>query len=178
MGPMISTTTHTALPNSELPYVLQRGEGVHHHFLDNLATIKVSASGGGALSAVEFVAPQGFGPPLHQHRDEDELIVVLDGEVEFRSGDVETVATTGATVHLPHGVPHSFQVLSSEARILSITASRTTTPVFAEMVAALGEPVTEPTVPSPMDIDPARVAAVSAAYGIDLLGPPPGPFTA
>lgn len=36
---------------------------------------------------------------LHCHRDEDELVVVLDGEVEFRSGDTEIVATTGACAY-------------------------------------------------------------------------------
>ncbi len=171
-----STSTTTTLPDPAAPYVLQRDEGVHHHFLDNLATTKVSAAAGGSMSAVEFVAPHGFGPPLHQHHDEDEMMVLLDGEVVYRSGDIETVARPGATIHLPSGVPHTFQVLSETARMVSITASRAVTPVFAEMVAALGEAVAEPTLPAPMDIDPAYVAEVCAAHGIEILGPPPGPL--
>ena len=164
------------LPDASRPYVLQRDEGIHHHFLDNLATTKITSNDGGSLSAVEFVAPKGFGPPLHQHDDEDEMMVILEGEIEFRSGDIATVGTAGATVHLPHGVPHTFQVLSAEARMISITASRTKAPVFAEMVAALGEPVEHPSVPAPMDIDPVEVAAVCGAHGIEVLGPPPAPL--
>lgn len=53
--------------------VLAQGEGRHLHFLNNLATIKVSPGSDGSMSAVEFLAPKGFGPPLHCHRDEDEL---------------------------------------------------------------------------------------------------------
>lgn len=171
-----AAASERALPDPSRPYVLQRDEGVHHHFLDNLATTKIGGTAGGAMSAVEFVAPKGFGPPLHQHDDEDEMMVILDGEIVFRSGDIETVAQPGATVHLPHGVPHTFQVLSDTARMVSITASRTTPPKFAEMVAALGDHTDEPVLPAPMDIDPVEVAAVCAAHGIEVLGPPPAPL--
>ncbi len=166
------TTTET----TTVPYVLQRDEGAHHHFLDNLATTKVAGGADGTLSAVEFVAPHGFGPPLHRHDDEDEIIVVLDGEVAFRSGELETVATAGATAFLPRCVPHTFQVLSDTARILSITGSATGAPRFDAMVEALGEPVDEPTLPDPMDIDPGHVAEVCARHGIEILGPPPAPL--
>jgi uncharacterized cupin superfamily protein len=67
------------------------------HALDNLVTFKATAGESGALTAVEFLAPRGFGPPLHCHRDEDELVVVLEGEVAFRSGDTEAVTGTGGT---------------------------------------------------------------------------------
>lgn len=164
------------LPDGSRPYVLQRDEGVHHHFLDNLATTKISADEGGSLSVVEFVAPEGFGPPVHRHEHEDEMMVVLEGEVVVRSGDTETIARPGATVHLPHGVPHSFQVLEGDARLVTVTASRVGAPRFAEMVAALGEEVDDPAMPAPMDIDPGEVAAVCAAHGVTVLGPPPAPL--
>ena len=41
-------------------------EGDHHFFLNHLATVKVGAGGSDSgLALVEFVAPRGFGPPLH-----------------------------------------------------------------------------------------------------------------
>ena len=165
-----------ALPDGGRPYVLQRDEGVHHHFLDNLATTKISAEDGGSMSVVEFVAPEGFGPPLHRHEHEDEMMVLLEGEVAVRSGDTETIARPGATIHLPHGVPHSFQVLSGDARMVTVTASLVGRPRFAEMVDALGRRVDDPVMPSPMDIDPGQVAEVCAAHGITVLGPPPAPL--
>jgi quercetin dioxygenase-like cupin family protein len=148
------------------------------HALDNLVTFKATAGESGALTAVEFLAPRGFGPPLHCHRDEDELVVVLEGEVAFRSGDTEAVTGTGGTAYLPHGVPHTFQVLSETARMLSVTASVTpgTAPRFDRMFRALGEPVNEPALPEPMDIDPGNVAMVLDQHGIDTLGPPPAPL--
>lgn len=174
--------TATQTPNSGAfdsldrtePYVLGRDEGTHLHFLNNLATLKAGRDT--TMSAVEFVAPKGFGPPLHMHQDEDEIVVVYDGEIAFRSGDTETIASDGAFVWLPHGVPHTFQVLSDSARMLSITASVAGDPVFDQFVSALGEPTDEAAMPGPMDIDPGQVAQAAALHRIDILGPPPAPL--
>lgn len=173
--------TNTLIPSDIVdptqPYVLGRDEGTHRHFLDNLATTKVAGGDGAALSVVEFTAPLGFGPPLHRHDDEDELIVVLDGRVAFMSGDVEIVAEAGATAFLPHAVPHQFQVLTSTARMLTVTGRRGDgAPQFDAMVAALGTLVEGPALPAPMEIDPGEVAAVCSAHGVEILGPPPPPL--
>jgi quercetin dioxygenase-like cupin family protein len=158
------------------PAVLASNEGHHLHFLNHLATIKVSGQTAGSLSVVEFVGPKGFGPPLHRHEHEDELFVILEGRVVFRSGDLEIEADTGAHAFLPHGRPHTFQVLSDTARFTCVTASRTVSPQFDQMVAELGTPVAEPMLPEPGPIDPARVAEVNRSYGIEILGPPPQPL--
>ncbi len=170
------TETTTTGPAVQQVSVLAQGEGQHLHFLNNLATIKVSPGSDGSMSAVEFLAPRGFGPPLHSHRDEDELVVVLDGEVAFRSGDTETIATTGACAYLPHAIPHTFQVLSDTATMLSVTSSATTRPQFDQMVSELGIPTDDATIPDEMDIDPGQVAMICGRNGIDVLGPPPAPL--
>jgi len=171
-----TTTTHETLPDGSRPYVLARDEGDHVHFLNHLATRKVTAGVSGSMTAVEFVAPRGFGPPLHCHDSEDEIMVLQAGEIAFRSGGEETIAGDGATVFLPHGVPHTFQVLSDTARFTTITASTAGTPVFDRMVGELGESTDEPELPVPGAIDPGLVAAVCGAHGIEILGPPPEPL--
>ena len=125
------------------------------------------------MSVVQFIGPKGFGPPLHRHNHEDELFVVLDGEIRFMSGDIEAVGAIGAHVFLPHGRPHSFQILSESARFTCVTASREVVPQFDEMVSTLGELTEDLTMPTPGPIDPAAVAEVNARFGIDILGPPP-----
>ena len=156
--------------------VLGRDEGPHFHFLDNLATVKATAGESGALTAVEFVAPKGFGPPVHVHRDEDELVLVLEGEVAFRSGDTEMIGGPGSTAYLPHGVPHTFQVLTETARMTSVTASVAGTPRFDRFVAAVGESVGEAALPAPAPVDPAYLGRMCDEFGMDVLGPPPGPL--
>ena len=157
--------------------VLDRDEGEHLHVLGLLATVKATAGETGSMTAVEFVADRGFGPPLHCHRTEDELVVVLEGEVAFRSGETETIAKTGASAYLPHGVPHTFQVLSESARILSVTASVDGVPQFDKIFKTLGTPTADPVMPTAAPkIDPGELAVVHAQHGIDILGPPPAPL--
>ncbi len=155
--------------------VLATGEGQHVEFLNNLTTIKL-AGRDRTMSVVEFLAPRGFGPPEHRHNDEDELFVIFEGELRFFTGGNEVTAEEGGFAYLPHGVPHTFQVLSPTARFLNVTASQTASPRFDEMVAALGTPTEATVIPEPSYIDPGRVAEVCASFGIDIVGPPPPPL--
>lgn len=168
----MDTTTEQA----RAPEVIAPGTGHHLHFLNHLATIKVSPGEDGALSVVEFAAARGFGPPLHRHLDEDELFVVLDGEVAFHSGDERTVTGPGGVALLPYGLAHTFQVRSETARFTCVTASRTSAPRFDRMVAALGVPTDTPSLPEPAYIDATHVADVCREHGIEIVGPPPAPL--
>lgn len=169
----VAMNTNT-LPDTDKPYVLARDEGEHRHFLNHLATTKVPT--GGSMTATEFVQPKGFGPPLHVHEDEDELMIILSGTIACRSGDDEFIAGPGSTVWLPHGVPHTFQVLSDEARCTVVTASAAGQPVFERFVSELGTLADEPVLPEPGEIDPGAVAMAGARNGIEVLGPPPAPL--
>lgn len=157
----------------QTPHLVPRDKGDHYHFLNHLMTTKVSAEDtDNALTAMEFVGPRGFGPPLHRHDQEDELFYVVDGEVWFGCGDSEGVHGVGATVWMPRGHPHTFQIRSDEARVFQLT----TPGQFDRFVAALGTPLASPTLPPPEEIDPERVAKISAQFGIEILGPPPDPL--
>jgi mannose-6-phosphate isomerase-like protein (cupin superfamily) len=168
----MNTPTRTA----RAPEVIAPGAGTHLHFLNHLATVKVSPGEHGTMSVVQFRAPRGFAPPLHLHRDEDELFFIEEGRLAFHIGDEVMEADAGTVAHLPCGLAHTFQVISSEAVLTNVTASRVRAPRFDQMVAALGEPAAAPVLPEPRPIDPARVADVCAEHGIDILGPPPAPL--
>ena len=104
------------------PVLVARDEGDHFHFLNTVQTAKInSEQSNGVLTAVEFFAPRNFGPPLHRHEDEDELFYILDGELWLSCGDVEAVHGEGAMAWLPRGLPHTFQVRSEMARVLTVT---------------------------------------------------------
>ena len=169
MGAMETNTAQS-------PTFVEPNGGQHFHFLNHLATVKVSGGVDGQLSVVEFEASRGFGPPLHRHNDEDELFVILDGEIVLRTGDEEINGPAGTVAMLPRAVPHSFQVLSEKARFINVTGSTKGAPRFDQMVSALGTPIENRNLPSPVEIDPGRVAEVCAAHGIDILGPPPPPL--
>ena len=83
------------LPTTDRPYVLGCDEGEHFHLLNHVATRNVGVTDGAAITAVEYVAPRSFGPPLHVYHDEDEIMVVLDGRIEFRTGDAAAPPLVG-----------------------------------------------------------------------------------
>lgn len=172
----MSSTSSATLPSIAEPYVLAEDEGAHRHFLNHLATTKVDPGESGSMTAVEFVAPKGFGPPLHVHADEDEVMIVLDGEIAIRSGETEHIAASGSTVYLPHGVPHTFQVLSESARFTTVAARLHGAPSFGRFVSELGTDLTDPITPASVEIDPSAVAESGARHGIAILGPPPAPL--
>jgi quercetin dioxygenase-like cupin family protein len=168
----MSTTTTSA----RAPEVIPPGSGHHLHFLNHLATVKVRGGEDGALSVVEFTAARGLGPPLHRHEDEDELFVVLSGEVAFHTGDDRVLIGAGGIAFLPHGIPHTFQVHADIASFVCVTGSRARAPRFDQMVTALGAATATASLPAPGPIDPGRVADVCLEHGIQVLGPPPPPL--
>jgi quercetin dioxygenase-like cupin family protein len=66
---------------------------------------------GGRLESFEQLIEPGHGPPLHVHDVQDEVFYVLEGDLRFRVGDeAERRVGSGASVVIPRGTPHAFQV--------------------------------------------------------------------
>ena len=83
----------------------------------------VTGPGDGTTSSSLSIslADPGTGAPLHRHED-DELIVLLDGELEVRIGDEVVTVGPEHTVVVPPNVPHGFTVTGRrKARMLSRT---------------------------------------------------------
>jgi len=75
---------------------------------------------GGTLALIDMVLPQGAEPPLHMHSREDETFYIIDGSMGFTIGNETLTAGEGAAVFAPRMVPHSFRILSPEARFITI----------------------------------------------------------
>lgn len=153
--------------------MIARDAGDHFHFLNTLYTAKISSEQThGQFTAMEFLAPRNFGPPLHRHDAEDELFYIADGQMWFSCGEADALHQTGAVVWLPRGLPHTFQVRSETARVFQVS----TPGGFETFVAALGQATGDPVLPTPEEIDPGHVAQVCARFNIEVLGPPPAPL--
>jgi quercetin dioxygenase-like cupin family protein len=142
-------------------------------FLDTLVTIRVSErDGDDGISVIEHQVPFGSSPPLHVHRNEDEVFHVLSGEARFRLAGEDIAAGAGDTLVAPKGVPHTFLVTSREgARWLTVTRNGD----FERMVRATARPAEVDALPPPLPPTPEQVAALVAAcnaHGIALVGPP------
>ena len=153
------------------PIALKQDEGEALWFLGSLVTIKADAAAtGGRFALSEHLAPRGVGSPLHVHTREDEWFYVFEGELTFWVGGQRIDAPAGSFVLGPRGVPHTFMVASDRARyLLGVEPAG-----FESFVRKLGEPAQTRTLPPASDVPPdiARLTAVAAEYGIEILGPP------
>lgn len=143
-------------------------------FLDTLVVIHVShSSGDDGMSLIESAGPYGDSPPLHVHRTEDELFHVLDGTMRVHLGGDEFIAEAGDMFLAPKGIPHTYRVESVEGARWLVT---TTGGAFEAMVRAASRPAEGDALPvpngPPTPDQQAALAALCAAHGIDLVGPP------
>lgn len=121
---------------------------------------------GGALGLVEGTFYRGFGPPLHVHHREDEAMYVLEGEIRFRQGEDEFIASPGTWIWHPRGIPHAFKVESETARALVVV----TPGGFERMFEQGGVPASESAEPPELEYDPDAAVAISKQFGFEVVG--------
>jgi quercetin dioxygenase-like cupin family protein len=144
------------------------------HFGALLTFKALSEATGGRLWVKELQAARGMAVPKHVHTHEDEAFYVVDGEISVHVGDDVIGASTGSFLWAPRTVPHAFRIESETAKVLVISTPGSG---FDRFFFDTGTPALTRTVPSP-DADPPDPDAVMAAarkYGMEILGPPPGP---
>ncbi|SHM58971.1 quercetin 2,3-dioxygenase [Cryptosporangium aurantiacum] len=150
-------------------YVKTPADGPQWWFLDTRMVVKAAAEQtGGAFALIEWSAPAGFGPPLHQHNTEDEAFYLFEGAIDVQCGDDRWTVGPGDFVFLPRGVPHGFVVADGPVRGLQITSPAG----FERFVAELGREPEGPGLPEPSAPDVPRLAEASGRYGHEILGPP------
>ena len=76
--------------------------------------------------------PRATALPLHAHTEEDEQMVILEGEGSVRVGKEAHRLIAGGTVALPRGTPHAHRVDSEIARILTVATPGSFERLFLE----------------------------------------------
>lgn len=142
-------------------------------FKGTLVNVRLSWNAGeDRVSVVEHYMPYGESPPLHIHRNEDEVFHLLEGEMRIHIDGEETIARAGETVLAPKGKPHSFRVESREgARCLTITSGGD----FENMIREMSEPARRAALPPQAEPTPAMIIALyesCARNGIEIVGSP------
>ena len=158
-------------PSKVQPIALRHDQGEALWFLGVLATIKAGGEAtDGRVAVIEHLAPKGAGSPLHVHTREDEWFYVIEGELAFWVGGHRIEAPSGSFVYGPRGIPHTFAVTSPQARFLLVAEPAG----FENFMRALAEPARARSLPpaTGQPPDPARMTAIAAEYGIEILGPP------
>ena len=106
-----------------------------------------------AYSFVEALVPPGGGPPPHIHAREEEGFYVLEGELVFRAGGRQVIATPGTFLHAPRGVAHHFKNESNaSARMVFFFVPAGIEAMFEKMAA-----------------DPGNFIAIGKEYGVEFV---------
>jgi mannose-6-phosphate isomerase-like protein (cupin superfamily) len=81
---------------------------------EQMAFLVNSGDVGGAFSVIEVRVPPSTGPPLHYHKEREEIFVVLDGRFRFHCAGEEFEAGPGTSVVVPRNSVHAFVNLGPE----------------------------------------------------------------
>jgi quercetin dioxygenase-like cupin family protein len=105
------------------PYALNPNEGWTYRFgVDFIVKTGEVAPGSGS-AVLEYVTRRGEEPDPHTHPTEDEMFVVLDGQITFHCGGKDFPLGRGGFVFLPRGLKHGYTILGDEpVRLLAITS--------------------------------------------------------
>ncbi len=116
----------------------------------------------GSFALVETVeAVEGFGPPLHVHRDAAESFYVIEGEYLMHIDGRDFTCPAGSFVHVPRGMPHTFRgALGS--RKLNLYTPSAMVGYFEELADALKS-----------GVDDERLGEIAERYSMTVLGPAP-----
>jgi quercetin dioxygenase-like cupin family protein len=125
--------------------------------------IVTSEQSGGAYYVFDVISPPGLGIPPHVHSREDEVIFVLAGDFEVFLGGKVARAGAGSTLNFARGTPHGFRnVGETPGKTLWFVTPGASFQTFFRRLAELP--------PGPPDM--AKVAALFAEFGMQVLPPP------
>jgi quercetin dioxygenase-like cupin family protein len=124
-----------------------------------------------AYCMLEISSPAGRSTPMHEHEYEDEVIIMLDGELEVLVDDERHLVMTGSSLMLPRGSRHQLiNKTGSTSRYMVVCSPAG----FERFVGACSDALSsgmEPRVPE--DAMKARMRTVAAQFGITLYPPAP-----
>jgi mannose-6-phosphate isomerase-like protein (cupin superfamily) len=154
------------------PVIHADGEGQHVWGMRACVTVKLPASAAEdvRVSAAEFLLPAQFGPPLHIHHEEDEMLQILEGRVRIVCAGEDTIAEPGTFAFLPRGVPHTFWVLDGPARMLAVFTPGGVEAMFVDS----GEPADAQRLPEDGAVEAGAMAPYEERHRIEYVGPPLG----
>lgn len=105
------------------PIVLAAGEGHARLWgLGSTMTAKLTgAETGGAVGLTQMRAVAGERAPRHIHTREDEIFIIVGGEVTVSAAEHTQLLGPGGVAFLPRGIPHAYQVHDGGAEVLIMT---------------------------------------------------------
>jgi len=146
------------------PTIAQAGEGTPLDFgPEGIATVMLGgARTAGKLSLIMTPIEPGSGPPLHVHEHDDELFIVIDGNISYFVDREWTTVGPGGIAYFPKGTPHCYFNAGTTVGHHWIL---TTPSGFEDFFAELAEESRRPGGPSVQ-----QYLRINAEHGYTILG--------
>ncbi|MCU1345720.1 MAG: h16 [Acidimicrobiia bacterium] len=105
----------------------------------------------GRFELFELEGDQGSGPPPHAH-PWLESYFILEGEVSIECGDEKSLAGPGATVVIPAGTVHRFEIASPMARFVIASSGDRASVFFTDLSENAPEAPSPETLPGIIEV--------------------------
>jgi quercetin dioxygenase-like cupin family protein len=92
----------------KLTKVVFSNQGTAFNILGHMVTVKLHNWDGNGNYVFELISPPGSGIPPHVHKNEDEVIYILEGELEVMIGGEVIKGKSGDCLNLVRNVPHGY----------------------------------------------------------------------
>jgi quercetin dioxygenase-like cupin family protein len=150
-------------------YALARDDALEHLDMGGGSMLSLKVTGEqslGLVTVLSGVVHEG-GPPLHVHDAEDEVVIVLDGELDYQVGEERGTLTPGGMVWFPRQVPHAVANLTgSPSRFVTVVTPSGIEDFFRAQCDYLGS------LPDGTPTDPSLMAGLVGAAERRVIGPP------
>ena len=80
----------------------------------------VKTTVGEFMKAGIVTKPEGEGPPLHMHPNEEQFTLVLEGKLHFVLGDEERICERGDLIHIPRFTNHRSRSIGGSAVFFTV----------------------------------------------------------
>lgn len=64
--------------------------------------------------------PEGEGPPLHMHPNEEQFTLILEGKLHMILGDEDRIVERGDLIHIPRFTPHRSRAVGGPAVFFTV----------------------------------------------------------
>ncbi len=75
---------------------------------------------GDFMKAGIVTKPEGEGPPLHMHPNEEQFTLVLEGKLHYVLGDEERICERGDLIHIPRYTQHRSRAIGGPAVFFTV----------------------------------------------------------
>ena len=83
-------------------------------------TVSVHSAVGEFMKVAVVTKPEGKGPALHEHPNEEQWTLILEGQMHFILGDEDRIVGPGTIVHIPRNVKHRSRPVNGPATFFTV----------------------------------------------------------